>query len=406
MKNKTTELNVALYLKTAVLLSGMFLSAFIFAQKSTVVQVFTKIEKEPFADNTHHWYDIFDKSNVINPLPGKPQYKPAEISKIADNILLYQKNNGGWPKNYDVFAILTETQKDSLIASKGHLNTTYDNGSTYTHIAALAVAYSVTKTEKYKSAAIKGLDFILASQYNNGGWPQYYPLESNYSRFITFNDGAFIGIMQLLKDIQDGKPQYAFIDSNLRDNLSIAYDKGFDCIIKTQINDTGKTTAWCQQYDEVTLKPVWARKFEPAGICNKESADLVIFLMSIDHPKTEIIEAIQNAVIWFLDSRIYNTREITVSAPHVVTTYHVSETDKIIVVDSTAPPVWTRYYELKTHRPMFCDRDSKIVYSLAEVSRERRAGYGWYIYSPQQVLDKFPEWQKKWDSEHDVLKSK
>ena len=154
----------------------------------------------------------------------------------------------------------------------------------------------------------------------------------------------------------------------------------------------------------MTLKPAWARKFEPASICNKESADLVIFLMSIDHPKKEIIDAIQNAVVWFQESKIYNTREITIRAPRVVTTFRVSETDKIVVKDSSAVPIWTRYYELKTHRPMFCDRDSKIVYTLAEVSRERRAGYGWYLYDPQQVINKYPEWQKRWAGNNDVLK--
>ena len=64
--------------------------------------------------------------------------------------------------------------------------------------------------------------------------------------------------------------------------------------------------------------------------------------------------------------------------------------------DSSAAPIWTRYYELKTHRPLFCNRDSKVVYSLAEVLRERRDGYGWYTYEPQKVLKLYPTWQKKW----------
>jgi pectinesterase len=64
-----------------------------------------------------------------------------------------------------------------------------------------------------------------------------------------------------------------------------------------------------------------------------------------------------------------------------------------VVTDSAAPPIWTRYYQLKTHRPIFCNRDSKIVYSLAEVTRERRDGYGWYTYAPQSVLDEYPKWQ-------------
>jgi len=382
--------------KSFVFILLLFFVSFSFAQESTSIYKFTTIDPAPFADNSHHWYDIFDKSNVVNPMPGRPQYKPDQLTEIADNIILFQKTNGGWAKNYDVFAILTDAQKDSVKASAGVLNTTFDNGSTFNHIAALSNVYTVTKVDKYKFAAIKGLKYIIQSQYKNGGWPQYYPLESNYSSHITFNDGAMVGIMVLLKDIHDGKPQYAFINDKQRKSLDKAYLKGLDCILKTQINDAGKPTAWCQQYDEVSLKPAWARKFEPASICNKESADLVLFLMSIDHPDQKVIAAVQNAVCWFQDSKIYNTRVKTIPAERTITPFRVSVSDRIIVSDTTAPPIWTRYYELKTHRPIFCNRDSKIVYSLAEVARERRDGYGWYVYDPQKVLDLYFEWKSKW----------
>src|SRR6202012_5739475 len=136
-----------------------------------------QIDPAPFADNAGHWYAIFDSKNLINALPGRPRYKPTDLTNIGDNILLFQKSNGGWPKNYDIFAILTDAQKDSVAAAKDATNTTYDNGSTYNQIAALATVWSVTKAEKYSTAALKGLDFILRSQYSNGGWPQYYPLE-------------------------------------------------------------------------------------------------------------------------------------------------------------------------------------------------------------------------------------
>ncbi|MDP4292223.1 MAG: pectate lyase, partial [Bacteroidota bacterium] len=330
------------------------------AQKTTPAQNFTSIDPKPFNDNTGHWYSIWDKSNMINALPGHPRYNPTEIRNIVDNMVLFQKNNGGWPKNYDFFAILTDKQKDTVRAAKGILNTTFDNGNTYTQVAALAIAYTATKDGKYKAAAQKGLDYILQAQYQNGGWPQYYPLEKNYSRCITYNDGVIEGIMQLLKDILDGKPQYAFVDDSHRKKIRIAFNKGLECIAKTQINDAGKPTAWCQQYDEVSLQPAWARKFEPASICNGESSGLVLFLMSIDHPSKEIIGVIQNAVAWFQDSKIYNTRVKTIPAPRMVTPFRVSVTDKVAVTDSTAPPIWTRYYELKTHRPLFCNRDSKV----------------------------------------------
>ena len=349
-----------------------------------------------FADAAHHWYDINEKGTVILPRPGHPKYKPEEITAIADNMLLYQKDNGGWPKNYDMQAILTPAQADSLVKAKNILNTTFDNGTSYSQTDYLCKAYSYTKNEKYKAAALKGLSFIMSAQYGNGGWPQYFPLEDNYSRYITFNDDAFIGIIELLKDIAENKPEYSFIDNKFRQQIKTAYEKGLDCIIKTQINDAGAPTAWCQQYNELTLEPAWARKFEPPSICNGESAGIVLLLMSISNPSAEIIKAVQNAVAWFKASAIKGIRVETFAAPEMVTPFRISKTDKRVVNDSTAPQIWTRYYELKTHRPMFCNRDSKPVYSLAEVERERRDGYSWYGYAPQKVLNKYAAWLQQW----------
>ena len=358
---------------------------------------FQRIDTGIFQDAAHHWYDINEKGTVVHPLPGKPKYKSTDLAAVADNILLYQKTNGGWPKNYDMLAILSPQQKDTLLAAKDILNTTFDNRTTYSHVACLAKVYHVIKNEKYKAAALNGIDFILAAQYSNGGWPQYFPLEANnYSRYITYNDDAMSGVMWLLKDIIDNKPEFDFIDEPRRQKLKASFKNGLQCILKTQINDTGKPTAWCQQYDEVTMQPAWARAFEPPSICNGESVNIVLLLMAIKEPSAEIIAAVQNAVTWFEESKITGTRVKTIDAPVLVTKYTVSKTDRVVVNDSTAPPIWTRYYELKTHRPLFCNRDSKVVYSLAEVDRERRDGYGWYTYEPQKILNRYEAWKKKW----------
>src|SRR5665647_2860223 len=84
--------------KLIVLVLFLFFVSLLHAQESTTIYKFTKIDPAPFADNSHHWYDIFDKSNVVNPMPGRPQFKPDELTSIADNMLLFQKTNGGWPK--------------------------------------------------------------------------------------------------------------------------------------------------------------------------------------------------------------------------------------------------------------------------------------------------------------------
>jgi PelA/Pel-15E family pectate lyase len=362
------------------------------------------ISMEPFGDSMRHWYGIHDDGNIVNPVKNQPKYKESEITKIADNILLYQRNNGGWPKNYDMQAILIPEQVDSLLKTKDQQHTTFDNSTTYTHIEYLAKVYSLTQIEKYKEACMKGIRFVLLAQYPNGGWPQYFPIEKgNYSRRITFNDGAYMGIMKMLNRIVGNDPDFVFVDNAFRNEVKNAYKKGLDCILKMQIVDGGKLTVWCQQHDEINLQPAWARAFEPPSICNGESASVVLFLMSIDKPDHKIIESIQCAVKWFQDSKIYHTKVETVPAPAFKSQWKTTTYDRVVVTDSLAPPIWTRYYELGTEKPLFCDRNSKFLYSMDEVSRERRSGYGWYTYAPQEVLDKYPEWQKKWVPDKNVL---
>ncbi len=382
---------------------SIFFSTACIAQESTTE--YKAIDLQQFQDGTHHWYDISDKDNVIDPVPNQPTYKPTQITAIADNILLFQKNNGGWPKNYDMLAILTEEQKKKLLRVKKELNTTFDNGTSYTHVEYLARVYAVTKIDKYKDACLKGIDYILSAQYKNGGWPQYYPLKMDYSRCITFNDDVFTGIMQVFKDVLDGKPEYAFVDESIKQKIKTSFDKGLDCILKTQIKDKNKLTSWCQQYDEVSLQPAWARKFEPPSICNGEGATVVLFLMTINNPDKAVINAIESAAEWFKESEIKGIKVKTISAQLTVYKFRTTSTDKVVVNDPSAPPIWTRYYEIGSHRPLFCNRDSKIVYTLAEVDRERRDGYGWYTTKPKEVLEKYKIWQQKWIAPDDKQKN-
>jgi len=363
-----------------------------------------RIDTSGFSDSKHHWYNVYEEKNVINPEPNQPRYKPTQIKEIADNILLYQKNNGGWPKNYDMLAILTKQQKAKVLKAKSSLHTTFDNHTTYSQIEYLAKVYEITKIKKYKNASLRGIDFTLSAQYPNGGWPQFFPLEANYSTHITFNDDVFVGVMNMLKDIMDNKPYYSFVDSARRQKVKIAFDKGLDCILKCQIIDNEKLTVWCQQHDETDLRPAKARAYELPSICNDESAGIVLLLMSLDNPSKEVINSVQAAVKWFEDSKLFGIRVQEISAPEVKFPLGVSKIDRVVIKDPTAPPIWARFYELKTHRPLFSNRKSELLYSMAEVYRERRSGYSWYTYNPQTVLDKYPAWQRKWSPDQNVLK--
>ena len=359
-------------------------------------------EKEPgiidvsgFFDSAHHWRDITDDSQVFLALPGQKDYKPAQVKEIADNILLYQQKNGGWPKNYDMLAILTDEQKAILKKGKDSLHTSFDNGATYSQVEYLAKAYDRIKDEKYKNACLKGIDFMLSAQYPNGGWPQFYPDTSGYRKYITFNDDAMTGIMNVFHNIIQNKKYFSFVDKDRREKVITSFNKGIDCILKCQIKDDGKLTVWCQQHDNVDFHPQGARTFELPSKCGEESTGIVLLLMSIEHPSKEIINSVKSAVNWFENSEIQGIKVVRVKAPEVVFKYRTSVTDKKVVSDKSAPPIWARFYTLKENKPFFTDRNSIPVDSLSKIGRERRDGYTWYTYEPQKVLDKFPAWSER-----------
>ena len=120
--------------------------------------------------------------------------------------------------------------------------------------------FQATNDERYKTAFVKGLDYILKAQYANGGWPQFYPpLAKPYQRFITFNDDAMVRVMEFLREVYRDDI-YEFAGAEHRQSARAAFDRGIACILKCQIKANGKLTAWCAQYDEKDLSPRPARR--------------------------------------------------------------------------------------------------------------------------------------------------
>ncbi len=122
-----------------------------------------------------------------------------EAKRIADNLVLYQLESGAWQKNVYFPAEITAEQKKKISANKKHVEWgTIDNGSTTTEIIYLSKMYNVVRDEKYKKAALKGIEYLLEAQYENGGWPQFYPNAKGYARHITYNDNAMVNVMRVL----------------------------------------------------------------------------------------------------------------------------------------------------------------------------------------------------------------
>lgn len=314
-------------------------------------------------------------------------YASAEAIRIADNVLLHQHDNGGWLKNIDKAAVPGGADKSRLLKEKAEGSTTIDNGATRTEMRYLARVYEATRQERFRHGFLRGLDFLLEAQYENGGWPQFFPLREGYYSRITYNDNAMVNALTVLRDAAAGKPPYGFVDQVRRARARAAVARGIDVILRTQVRQNGKLTAWCAQHDERTLEPAWARNYEPPSLSGNETAGIVRFLMAIEQQTPAIISAVEGAVAWLEAVAIRGLRveEFTDAE---------GRPDRRVVADPAAGPLWARFYELGTNRPIFMGRDKVIRYKFEEIERERRAGYAYYGPWPATLLAKeYPRWR-------------
>jgi PelA/Pel-15E family pectate lyase len=349
-----------------------------------------------------------------------------EAVRIADNMLAYQRQNGGFPQRYpsiDYTRVLSNADKKWLQSKKGATDTMLDNQATHPQLRFLAQVAAATGEARFKAAFVKGVDYLLAAQQPSGGWSQSWPraVYGGYARHITFNDGAMIGALTVLQNVAAKKPDYAFVDEARRAKAAAAVKKGVACILKCQIVVDGKPTVWCQQHDAKTFEPRGARSFEPPALCSWESVEVVQFLMQIDRPGPDVVAAIQNAVAWYDTVKIVGKERVKKRDPQG------RMVDVVIVDNSKASPQWARFYnsgklapwplgvaEIKLNQPIFVDTHrshgfrghGKVYDTLAAISLERRKGYNWMgPYANKLLNEDYPPWQKTWAPRRNVLRA-
>lgn len=270
---------------------------------------------------------------------------------VGANVMAHQIENGAWPKNINFFRL----ENDGAAAPSSLEAATIDNGATTTEIRFLMRLFAATGDSLCLESALRGVRYLLSMQYDNGGFPQYFPRRDHYHARITFNDDAMVSVLRLLREVSLRRAPYGPFPLELSVEAAAAVDKGVACILACQYVQHGVRTVWAQQYDEHTFQPAPARSFELAGLCSAESAAIVEFLQTVsaDHP--EVLPAIDDAIKWFRAHQLPDGR-------------------------------WARFYTLEDNRPFFCGRDGVMRFSLDEIEEERRNGYSWYNTRPAKLL--------------------
>lgn len=312
----------------------------------------------------------------------------------SESILLWQRNNGGWGKAIatlsDYNLAPTAQEKTTALASKNNTDTTIDNGHVVTELRWLLADYKTTQNPNYLAAAEKAIDWLFLAQYANGGWPQYYPDKSGYRHQITYNDNAIANVMNLMWDISKSKNNLDLVNPTYKDKATVAFNKGIDIILQTQITYKGKKTVWCAQHDEITLQPALARAYELPSFSGSESVGIVRVLMLVEQPSAAVKQAVKDAVDWFNDVKITGIKTEKINDAS-----QPSGQD-VVVVAAPGNIIWARFYDLVNNAPFFCGRDGIAKKTLAEIENERRVGYSWYGNWPSALIgSEYTNWKAK-----------
>lgn len=193
-------------------------------------------------------------------------YQAAE--KAAAALTWGQSNEGGWNYMIDFAGDKSLKTWYNTIGKNGwrleefqhyYGNDTYDDDVSSDAARFLLRMYIEKMDPKYKPALDKAVNFLLKSQYPNGGWPQRYPLKydfnktghPDYSSYHTFNDDVIYENLNFLTQCYLTLGEQRLLDP---------IHRGMDIYMLTQQGNG----AWGQQYN-MEMEPAGARTYEPAA---------------------------------------------------------------------------------------------------------------------------------------------
>lgn len=329
-------------------------------------------------------------------------YSSSETRRVGDNVVSFQTPAGGWSKNLDVSRhpraagelfgpengsqFLSRADFDAPLEGSWNYVGTIDNDATTTELKFLAKVIGASGKKdgaRYREAFFRGLDYLFAAQFPNGGWPQVWPLPGGYHDAITFNDGAILNVLELLHSVAEAKDEFVFIPAKYRKRAAASYNRGLECLLAAQVVVANRRTIWCQQYDALTLQPASARNYEMPSLASGESAGIMLFLMELSAPNSSAVAAVHAAAAWFEKTKLMD-----------VAFKNSGPDGRHLIAAPGNGPIWARYYEIADDKPIFGDRDKTIHDTVEELSLERRNGYAWFTDSARRALEHYGRWSK------------
>ena len=192
--------------------------------------------------------------------------------KVARCIIHGQKPSGGWNYMFDYESEETTKKWYATIGRQAwrleefqhyYGNATFDDEATMHCAEFLLRIYLEKKDREFYGPLQKAIGFLLASQYDNGGWPQRYPLmydhpfrgKADYSSFVTINDDVMPRNIEFLTQCYTSLGMKELKEPILR---------AMRCL--RDLQQPLPLAGWADQYTAKDLKPGHARSYEPRAV--------------------------------------------------------------------------------------------------------------------------------------------
>ncbi|MES2575215.1 MAG: pectate lyase [Bacteroidota bacterium] len=273
----------------------------------------------------------------------KDEYYYQSALRTAKALIKAQHPSGGWNYVYD-FAGETSIKKwYNTIGANGwrleefqhyYGNATFDDCGTMESATLLLRLYLERKDPAIKTSLDKAIQFVLKSQYPNGGWPQRYPKTEqfkkqghrDYTADITFNDDVAIKNINFLIQCY-----HTLGDKSLLDPIH----KGMEVFMDMQMPQP--QPGWAMQYSQ-DGKPAGARSYEPVCLSSATTESNIFQLMNFYRltGDKKYMTRIPEAIDWLDKLRL---------------------PDSLIVGNKTHPS----FIELGTNKPLYIHRRGSNV---------------------------------------------
>jgi PelA/Pel-15E family pectate lyase len=245
---------------------------------------------------------------------------------VAEGLIGAQHPSGGWNYLHDFAGEASTRRWYDTIGKNGwrleefhyyYGNATFDDAGTSEASQFLLRLYVERRASRLRAPLDRALSFVLDSQYENGGWPQRFPLTSeaglhgraDYTRQITFNDDVAGENIKFL----------LMIYQTLGDERALAaIRRAMNIFIATQ--QPAPQAGWGLQHDVQTLRPIAARTYEPEALTAHTTYVNITQLLNFYEWTGErrFIERVPEAIAW-LDSVRLRDDQVQVAGRHYPT---------------------------------------------------------------------------------------